>query len=133
MNKCDFSAKSRFKGKITPYASKASIEGDKSTHRIKPSIKTGRRICNLELLSSSPGFYGPSSRHIEGLNNTLTDIKGSLATLNIDGLKVHNMEMESSLSFSFMLSARLSMLERSVQLSADLTTSDSIIDYEAKQ
>jgi uridine phosphorylase len=79
---------------------------------------------------SSPGFYGPSSRYIEGLNNTLTDIKGSLSTLNIDGLKVHNMEMESSLLFH--LCSQLGYHAGTIcTVISGPDDSDSIIDYEA--
>ena len=79
---------------------------------------------------SSPGFYGPSSRYIEGLNNTLADIKGSLSTLNIDGLKVHNMEMESSLLFH--LSSQLGYHAGTIcTVISGPDDSDSIIDYEA--
>jgi uridine phosphorylase len=79
---------------------------------------------------SSPGFYGPSSRYIEGLNNTLTDIKGSLSSLNIDGLKVHNMEMESSLFFH--LCSQLGYRAGTIcTVISGPNDSDSIIDYEA--
>ena len=79
---------------------------------------------------SSPGFYGPSSRYIEGLNNTLSDIKGSLSSLNIDGLKVHNMEMESSLFFH--LCSQLGYRAGTIcTVISGPNDSDSIIDYEA--
>jgi len=47
----------------------------------------------------APGFYGPSSRRIAGVENTVPDIKGALAEIDVDGLRVLNMEMESSLLF----------------------------------
>ena len=120
-------AKSRFKGKITPYASKASSEvtmaliNQAEAHGVK--FETGITV-------SSPGFYGPSSRYIEGLNNTLPDIKGSLSSLNIDGLKVHNMEMESSLFFH--LCSQLGYRAGTIcTVISGPNDSDSIIDYEA--
>ena len=51
------------------------------------------------ITASSPGFFGPSSRRIDGLANTVPDIKGTLATLTAGGHRVVNMEMESSLLF----------------------------------
>jgi uridine phosphorylase len=120
-------AKSRFKGKITPYASKASSEvtmaliNQAAAHGVE--FETGITV-------SSPGFYGPSSRYIEGLNNTLPDIKGSLSSLNIDGLKVHNMEMESSLFFH--LCSQLGYRAGTIcTVISGPNDSDSIIDYEA--
>jgi uridine phosphorylase len=119
--------KSRFKGKITPYASKASSEvtmaliNQAAAHGVE--FETGITV-------SSPGFYGPSSRYIEGLNNTLPDIKGSLSSLNIDGLKVHNMEMESSLFFH--LCSQLGYRAGTIcTVISGPNDSDSIIDYEA--
>ena len=120
-------AKSRFKGKITPYASKASSEvtmaliNQAAAHGVE--FETGITV-------SSPGFYGPSSRYIEGLNNTLPDIKGSLSSINIDGLKVHNMEMESSLFFH--LCSQLGYRAGTIcTVISGPNDSDSIIDYEA--
>jgi uridine phosphorylase len=121
------SKKSRFKGKITPYASKASS-------KVTKALINQAKLQGVEFATgitvSSPGFYGPSSRYIEGLNNTLTDIKGSLSTLNIDGLKVHNMEMESSLLFH--LSSQLGYHAGTIcTVISGPDDSDSIIDYEA--
>ena len=87
---------SRFKGKIIPFASKASPEVTKA---LANQAKKAGSSFGVGITVSSPGFYGPSSRYIDGLKNTVPDIKGSLSKLNIDGLKVLNMEMESSLLF----------------------------------
>ena len=119
--------KSRFKGKITPYASKASSEVTMAlinqAEAYGVEFETGITV-------SSPGFYGPSSRYIEGLNNTLSDIKGSLSSLNIGGLKVHNMEMESSLFFH--LCSQLGYRAGTIcTVISGPNDSDSIIDYEA--
>ena len=117
---------SRFKGKVIPYASKASTE-------VTDALINQAQELNVELATgitvSSPGFYGPSSRHIEGLNNTLPDIKGSLSKLNLDGLKVHNMEMESSLIFH--LCSQLGYRAGTIcTVISGPNDSDSIIDYE---
>ena len=119
--------KSRFKGKITPYASKASSEVTMAL--INQADAYGVEF-ETGITVSSPGFYGPSSRYIEGLNNTLSDIKGSLSSLNIDGLKVHNMEMESSLFFH--LCSQLGYRAGTIcTVISGPNDSDSIIDYEA--
>lgn len=117
---------SRFKGKLMPYASKASAEvtnaliNQANAHGVE--FETGITV-------SSPGFYGPSSRYIEGLSNTLSDIKGSLSKLDIDGLKVHNMEMESSLLFH--LCSQLGYRAGTIcTVISGPNDSDSIIDYE---
>ena len=117
---------SRFKGKLMPYASKASLEvtnaliNQANAHGVE--FETGITV-------SSPGFYGPSSRYIEGLSNTLSDIKGSLSKLDIDGLKVHNMEMESSLLFH--LCSQLGYRAGTIcTVISGPNDSDSIIDYE---
>ena len=117
---------SRFKGKVIPYASKASTE-------VTDALINQAQELNVEFATgitvSSPGFYGPSSRHIEGLNNTLPDIKGSLSKLNLDGLKVHNMEMESSLLFH--LCSQLGYRAGTIcTVISGPNDSDSIIDYE---
>ena len=117
---------SRFKGYIKPYASKASID-------VTEALINQAKISGVEFQTgitvSSPGFYGPSSRFISGLKNTIPDIKGSLAKLNIDGLKIHNMEMESSLFFH--LCAQLGYRAGTIcTVISGPTESDSIIDYE---
>ena len=117
---------SRFKGKIIPYASKASTEvsealiNQATNHNV--TFKVGITV-------SSPGFYGPSSRFIDGLKNTLPDIKGSLSKLNIDGLKVLNMEMESSLFFHLCSQMGYRAGTICTVISAP-TESDVIIDYD---
>jgi len=118
---------SRFKGKIMPYASKASTE---VTNALINQAKASEIEFQTGITVSSPGFYGPSSRFIDGLKNTLPDIKGSLSKLNIDGLKVHNMEMESSLMFHlcYQLGYRAGTICTVISGPED---SDSIIDYEA--
>lgn len=120
------SENSRFKGKISPYASKASTE-------VTQALVNQAQALNVEFATgitvSSPGFYGPSSRYIEGLNNTIPDIKGSLSKLNINGLKAHNMEMESSLLFH--LSSQLGYRAGTIcTVISGPNESDSIINYE---
>ena len=117
---------SRFKGKLSPYASKASIEVTNALENqaLKQDIEY-----KVGITSSSPGFYGPSSRYIEGLINTFPDIKGSLSKIDIDGLKVLNMEMESSLFFH--LCAQMGYRAGTIcTVISGPTTSAAVIDYD---
>jgi len=117
---------SRFKGKLSPYASKASIEVTNAleSQALKQDIEY-----KVGITSSSPGFYGPSSRYIEGLINTFPDIKGSLSKIDIDGLKVLNMEMESSLFFH--LCAQMGYRAGTIcTVISGPTTSAAVIDYD---
>lgn len=87
---------SRFKGRLKPYAARATPELfevlERHARQLDEHVVSGITV-------SSPGFYGASSRYIEGLTNTVPDIKGTLAKLSIDGRRVINFEMESSLLF----------------------------------
>ena len=117
---------SRFKGKLIPYASKASIEVTNALEN--QALKHGVEY-EVGITSSSPGFYGPSSRYIEGLKNTFPDIKGSLSKINIDGLRVLNMEMESSLFFH--LCAQMGYRAGTIcTVISGPTTSAAVIDYD---
>ena len=117
---------SRFKGKLSPYASKASIEVTNALEN--QALKNGVEY-EVGITSSSPGFYGPSSRYIEGLKNTFPDIKGSLSKINIDGLRVLNMEMESSLFFH--LCAQMGYRAGTIcTVISGPTTSAAVIDYD---
>lgn len=87
---------SRFRHKLIPYASKASPA---VTDALIAGASAQNAAFEAGITVSSPGFYGPSSRFIEGLTNTVPDIKHQLATIEVGGLRVINMEMESSLLF----------------------------------
>jgi len=86
----------RFAGRLSPYVASAS-------ERVFQALE--RRACAVDaavasgITVSSPGFYGASSRFVDGLANTVPDIKGALARLNCQGQRVLNFEMESSLLF----------------------------------
>ena len=90
------SADARFRGKIIPYAAKA-------TPAVAAALADEARRLGMEyvsgITSATPGFYGPSSRTIEGLANTVASIKTKLANLQVQDQRVVNMEMESSLLF----------------------------------
>lgn len=89
-------AGARFRGRIIPYASKA-------TPRVTSALAHCAATLNVAhvtgITAATPGFYGPSSRSIEGLCNTVPDIKTQLSRLQAQEQKVVNMEMESSLLF----------------------------------
>ncbi|MBC8513687.1 MAG: nucleoside phosphorylase [Candidatus Thioglobus sp.] len=118
---------SRFRGKIIPYASKASIEITEAL--AKQAAKHNVKF-EVGITVSSPGFYGPSSRFIEGLKYTFPDIKGSLSRLEVDGLRVLNMEMESSLFFHLcgQMGYRAGTICTVISAS---TSSDDVVDYDA--
>ncbi len=86
----------RFRGKLIPYASRAT-----------PSVVSALVDCamarNIDhivgITAATPGFYAASGRYIDGLVNTVPDIKNKLGALRVGELKVVNMEMESSLLF----------------------------------
>ena len=89
-------ADARFREKIIPYASKA-------TPAVANALTDSAIDLELEyvigITAATPGFYGPSSRAIDGLKNTIESIKSRLAALQAQDQKVVNMEMESSLLF----------------------------------
>lgn len=86
----------RFRGRLHPYASRASP--DVVTALVASSRRLGVEAVT-GITASTPGFYGASSREIEGLANTVRSIKTALAGLGAGEERVVNMEMESSLLF----------------------------------
>ncbi len=86
----------RFRDAIWPYAAPAS--GEVADALV--AAATGRGVPHVTgITAASPGFYGPSGRFMQGLSNTVPGIKDRLADLSCEGLRVVNMEMESSLIF----------------------------------
>ncbi len=83
----------RFRGKIHPYVSKASPEVVEALAR---NIGEGYIV---GITASASGFFGPQGREIPGLEITIPRLQEHLATLDVDGQKVVNFEMESSLIF----------------------------------
>jgi uridine phosphorylase len=120
-------AGARFRDRIFPYASKASGDivaalADSAT-RLEIAHVTG-------ITASTPGFYGPSSRYIEGLTNTIAGIKTQLSALDVRGQRVVNMEMESSLLFHLAghLGSRVGTI---CPVISKPTASTTILDYGA--
>ncbi|NNE65717.1 MAG: nucleoside phosphorylase [Pyrinomonadaceae bacterium] len=119
------SVESRFRSFAAPYVSKASnevidaLELSAATHEFE--YKRGITV-------TSPGFYGPSSRFIDGFSNTVSDIKLRLAELAVDGSRVLNMEMESSLLFH--LAGAVGYYAGTIcPIISGPTEADSLIDY----
>jgi len=48
---------------------------------------------------TAPGFFGPSGRYLDGVTNSVADVKQRLGRIEVRGARVLNMEMESSLLF----------------------------------
>lgn len=117
----------RFRDRIFPYASKASEDVvaalTASASRLGFDHVTG-------ITASTPGFYGPSSRYIEGLANTIDAIKTQLSALDAGGQRVVNMEMESSLLFHLAghLGSRVGTI---CPVISRPTASTAILDYAA--
>jgi len=96
----------RFKGRIYPYASRASSKVvDALVNNVKGAYAVG-------ITASASGFFAPQGRQLPGLDITIPKLQEHLATINIErylgdkfgpvikeSLKVINFEMESSLLF----------------------------------
>jgi len=87
---------SRFAGAFAPYASRATPRVVAALERSAASL--GAR-CVTGATVTSPGFFGPSGRLLQGVTNTVERIKERLGAIEVDGVRVYNMEMESSLLF----------------------------------
>jgi len=86
----------RFRKKLIPYASHA-------TPSVVSALVDSALAANADyvvgITAATPGFYGASGRFIDGLVNSVPDIKNKLAALQVEEHQVVNMEMESSLLF----------------------------------
>ncbi len=122
------SPESRFFDRLPVYASRADRavyrELLRAARRATPAVETGITV-------AAPGFYGPSSRRVVGLKNTVSDIKGTLAQIDVDGRRVLNMEMESSLLFHLAgaLGHRAGTLCPTISGS---TAAGSLVDYDER-
>ena len=123
----------RFRGSFAPYGSKASPEVVAALERNCRSRQnaTDKVAWETGITVTSPGFYGASSRYIEGLVNTVPDIKGALARIEVDGRRVLNFEMESSLLFH--LAAGLGIDAGTVCVSiSSPSRAETLIDYDTR-
>jgi uridine phosphorylase len=87
---------SRFAGAFVPYASRATPALVAALERHAEAA--GARFVTGATVTS-PGFFGPSGRYLDGLTNTVQDVKARLGRIEAHGVRVCNMEMESSLLF----------------------------------
>lgn len=87
---------SRFERALFPYASRATpalvAALERHAAAAGAAFATGVTV-------TAPGFFGPSGRHLDGVTNTVGDIKARLGRIELGPLRVLNMEMESSLLF----------------------------------
>lgn len=87
---------SRFAGAFFPYASRA-------TPALVAALERQARAAGARFVTgatvTAPGFFGPSGRHLDGVANTVQDVKPRLGRIEAHGVRVFNMEMESSLLF----------------------------------
>jgi uridine phosphorylase len=119
--------KSRFKGSIFPYASKATTEIVETLEIVgKELFPQFQQAVGVTV--ASPGFYGASSRYIEGLELSVPGIKDVCAELFVDGHRIINFEMESSLIFH--LSQGLGWKAGTIcPIISNSKKQDSILDY----
>jgi uridine phosphorylase len=89
----------RFRGWIRPYAARCSPDVHRALSNRAAAVGAPA-VSGITL--STPGFYGPSGRVVEGLSNTLPRLKSVLSALSISGRRIVNVEMESSLMFHLM-------------------------------
>lgn len=117
----------RFRSKIIPYASRATPAAvaalEREASALGMNYVTG-------ITAATPGFYGPSSRSVEGLSNTVPAIKTLLSALRAGRHRVVNMEMESSLLFH--LAGHLGFTVGTVcPIISKPTAATAILDYAA--
>ena len=83
----------RFKGRIFPYVAQPSPEVTRALQeKARGEWASGVTV-------TCPGFFAPQGRKISGLNLTVPDLWERLAELEVDGRRVINLEMETSLLF----------------------------------
>jgi uridine phosphorylase len=94
-------ATARFKGRICPYVARAHPEVRVALER--EALHLGVR-CRKGITVSSSGFFANEGRKISRINPTAPDLLTRLAGMEtgISGLKVENIEMESSFLLHFM-------------------------------
>jgi uridine phosphorylase len=87
---------SRFRGSFAPYASRAT-PGLVSALERQAQARGARFATGATV--TAPGFFAPSGRHLDGVTSTVEDVKARLGRIEAHGVRVLNMEMESSLLF----------------------------------
>ena len=91
--------KSRFYGKITPYAAAASPE-------VVTALKQAAAEDNVTVAKgitiSNSGFFANQGRDVSDVSLTVPNIDNIFSDITVDGVKVENMEMEASFICYFM-------------------------------
>ncbi len=87
---------SRFASAFAPYASRATPALVAALER--QAAASGARFVTGATVTA-PGFFGPSGRYLDGVTNTVHDVKARLGRIEAGGVQIFNMEMESSLLF----------------------------------
>jgi len=90
---------SRFKDKIMPYVSKADPS---VVSTLESEAKKLGLHYKVGITASASGIFAQQGRDISRLPLTVPDIDEILSKLDFNGLKVENMEMESSFLLHFM-------------------------------
>jgi len=89
---------SRFEGWVLPYATRAAPEVVETLKEI--AMEMAPEIPHTTGVTvAAPGFYGASGRHMAGLKLSIPGIKEVTGRVEMDGHRVINFEMESSLIF----------------------------------
>ncbi len=83
----------RFKGCIYPYVSEPSPEVAATLEK----HARGERVVGIT--ASASGFFAPQGRDIAGLALTVPGLQEHLSSLNVDGYRIVNIEMETALMF----------------------------------
>ncbi len=91
-------AGSRFAGTIKPYAAAATSEVVDALR--EAALEAGFEF-KLGITISNAGFFANQGRDISGIRLTVPDVDLIASTVSLDGLKVENMEMESSFIFHY--------------------------------
>jgi uridine phosphorylase len=92
---------SRFKGKIYPYVSRAHQDVTRALEReagkLGANFKRGVTVTNS-------GFFANQGRTVSRMSLTIADIDGILSVVDtgMEGLKIENMEMETSFLLYFL-------------------------------
>jgi uridine phosphorylase len=119
---------SRFAGAFAPYASRATPELVEALERQAATAGAGFAT---GVTVTAPGFFGPSGRHLDGVTNSVEDVKARLGRIEVRGTRVLNMEMESSLLFHLatLLGVRAGTICPTISSPGSHGT---VIDYDAR-
>jgi uridine phosphorylase len=121
-------SRARFAGSFAPYASRATPELVAALERQATAAGAGFAT---GVTVTAPGFFGPSGRYLDGVTNSVEDVKARLGRIEVHGTRVLNMEMESSLLFHLaaLLGVRAGTICPTISSPGSHGT---VIDYDAR-